>query len=49
MKTEFFFNPKTEQYTLSVENSVKKIPLKYKPEDSTRRFRTQKILDSLLN
>lgn len=47
MKHEIYFNPQTNQYTLNPENSIKKIPLKYKPDDSTRRFRTEKLKESL--
>ena len=49
MKIEIFFDPLTNQYTLSPENSIKKIPLKYKSDDSTRRFRTEKLKEKLFN
>lgn len=47
MKHEIFFNEKTQTYTLEKEGNIKKIPLKYKPQDSTRRFRVDKIKETL--
>lgn len=47
MKHEIFFNEKTQTYTLEKEGNIKKIPLKYKPQDSTRRFRIEKIKEKL--
>lgn len=47
MKFEMFFDEKKKEYTFSKERSIKKIPLKYKSEDSTRRFRTDKIREKL--
>lgn len=47
MKYEIFFNKRTNKYTLEKEGTIKKIPLKYKPEDTTRRFRIENIKHSL--
>ena len=48
MKIEMFFNEKTQKYTFSKENTIKKIPLKFKITDSTRRFRTEKLKEEIL-
>lgn len=41
--TEILFNEKTNEYTLLDEikgvKSIKRVPIKFKPEDSTARFR----------
>ena len=49
MKKEMFFNSNTQQYTFSKENTIKKVPLRFKITDSTRRFRIKKLKEKLLN
>ncbi len=43
MKTEILFNDEIQNYTLKEEingvKSYKKVPLKYKPEDKTSKYR----------
>lgn len=48
MKAEMFFDEEKQEYTLSRENSIKKIPLRFKITDSTRRFRTEKLKEEIL-
>ena len=48
MKKEMFFNEKTQKYTFSKENTIKKVPLRFKLTDSTRRFRIEKLKEKLL-
>ena len=47
MKQEIRYNVEQKQYTLSHENTIKPVPLKYKPQDSTRRFRTQTLKEEI--
>jgi rRNA maturation protein Nop10 len=51
MKTEILFNDELNDYTLQKEvngvKSYKKVPLKYKPDDTTAKFR-QEILKNQL-
>ena len=52
MKTEILFNEEIGNYTLQKEingvKSIKKVPIKYKPEDTTAKFR-QEILKNQLS
>ncbi len=51
MKTEILFNEELNNYTLKQQigetKSVKKVPIKYKPQDTTAKFR-QEILKNQL-
>ena len=51
MKTEILFNEELGNYTLEQEingvKSIKKVPIKYKPQDTTAKFR-QEILKNQL-
>lgn len=47
MKKEMFFDEKRQEYTFSKENTIKKIPLRFKLTDSTRRFRIEKLKEEL--
>jgi len=52
MKTEILFNSKLNDYTLQAEvdgvKSIKKIPLKFKAEDTTARFRQKTLKEKVL-
>lgn len=48
MRYEIRYSEELKQYTLSQENTIKPIPLKYKSQDSTRRFRTQQLREKIL-
>ncbi|MFP4402302.1 MAG: hypothetical protein ACLFPL_03630 [Candidatus Nanoarchaeia archaeon] len=49
MKQEIRYDLNLKQYTLSQEDTIKPVPLKYKSQDSTRRFRTQTLRDEIIN
>lgn len=48
---EIFFNPKLNEYTLKTEidgvKSVKRVPIKFRKEDSTSRFRKELLKDQI--
>ena len=48
MKVQIYFNEVTQQYTLNPNNSIKKVPLRYKTVDSTRRFRIETLKKKIL-
>lgn len=41
VKYEIMFNEKTKQYTLEKENTIKKVPIKYKEQDKTAKYRKE--------
>jgi hypothetical protein len=49
---EILFNEKLKEYTFQKEfkgvKSVKRVPIKYKSIDSTRKFRTQMLKEEIL-
>lgn len=52
MKQEIYFNEKLENYTLQEEvegvKSFKRIPMKFKPTDSTAKYRKEILKKELL-
>ncbi len=52
MKIEILFNEELGNYTLQKEingtTSIKKVPIKYKPQDTTAKFRQTILKDKLL-
>ena len=51
-KYEIFYNKKIKEYTLKKEidgvKSIKKIPLKYKKDDTTRKYREEILKEEIL-
>ena len=41
VKQEIHFNEKDEEYTLEKEGTIKKVPIKYKKEDKTAKYREE--------
>lgn len=50
---EILFNPKINNYTLQLEidgvKSIKKVPLKFKIDDTTSKYRKESLKDKILN
>ena len=50
---EILFNEKTNEYTLEEEikkvKSIKRVPIKFKPEDKTSRFRKEILKKEILD
>ena len=53
VKEQIYFNKKTENYTLRKEiegvSSIKKVPIRFKLEDNTAKFRQKILREKIIN
>ena len=48
-KREIFFNEKKKEYTLEREGNIKKVPIKFKVQDKTAKYREEILEKEIFN